>query len=162
MKTDTKTIKAAKKMALKDKTLAIALKEWFRLESNSKAFSEWMDKRSAEAAEQIEWGRRKPVTAEDIVRALRVNAEGDSLTLFLASAIAKDGYNTDVNCYVEEGVVYVNLWIGGKAGFQNKERAEHVVKLYRKRGFAADIFLDDEDGGCTACGWVKFSRYMGR
>lgn len=139
----------ARKLALKDKVLRIALEDWFSMKGSCPDpeitnFNEWVEKQCNDIAKNISRAAAF-LTPEQIVVALKVNAVGDELALYLEKGIAKKGFNSDINCYVEEGIVYASIWLkGGRFVSTTKESAK-VAAAFRKAGYAAEVWVDEED-----------------
>lgn len=139
----------ARKLALKDKVLRLALEDWFSKKGSCPDpeiadFNEWLEKQCNDISKNICWADAF-LTPEQIVVALKVNAVGDELALYLADRVSVCGYTADTNCYVEEGIVYVNVWIQGTAPIFVKEEAEKIAAVFRKEGYAAELWVDEED-----------------
>ena len=139
----------ARKLALKDKVLRLALEDWFSKKGSCPDpeitdFNEWVEKQCNYIAKNIGSADAFP-TPKQIVVALKVNAVGDELALYLEKEIAKKGFPSDINCYVEEGIVYASIWLkGGRFVSATKESAK-VAAAFRKAGYAAEVWVDEED-----------------
>ena len=96
-----------------------------------------------------------------IAKALKVNAVGDELALFMANTAQADGFNTDVNSYVEENVVFSSVWVSGKTAAQNKMQAEEIAKMFNKAGYSAEVWVDDvDDTDVTVNAQIDFPIFL--
>ena len=95
-----------------------------------------------------------------IALALRVNAIGDGLALDESKRAEDDGFESDANCYVEEGVVSSNVWLRHVDSGKTRERAEEVRACFSSSGYSAEILADAEDPrGATVMATINFPIY---
>ena len=166
--TNKETVEYARKLALCDEVLNREIRWWHRRQGNlpladrRKPFIEWLDWTIEYLSYQIDRWYDVPTElppAEDIVCALRVNAEGDFLALYLQKK-AKSCCLTDVNCYVEEGVVYSNLWLRSDYADLTYDKAREIAEQFMKVGYSAEVIVEDEDNReATVCAQIDFPLY---
>ena len=143
------TIDAAIAMAQRDPALMGVLRNWHMREGRlcretaDKAFDQWLHGLLDYLSDQL--GAVEPTPA-NLVQALEVNAVGDKLALYLASQMQREhGLFTDTNCYVEEGVIFASVWLCGELAAFVSGYAEEVANCFRQAGYAAEIWIDEED-----------------
>jgi len=162
MNTSKANAQAAKTAALQDAVLEVALRIWFAKkgscpDSEITDFEEWVEKRCDDMAGCIK-DSDSPVC---IVKALRVNALGDELAMHTAMVAQSGGFNTDINCYVEDNIVYSSVWVSGKTAEQNKAQAEAIAKIFRNAGYSAEVWVDEEnDTDVTVNAQLDFPLYL--
>lgn len=166
--TNKETVEYARKLALCDEVLNRNIRWWHRrqgsmpLADRGKPFIEWLDLMIEHLSYQIDRWYDIPKEippAEDLVCALRVNAEGDFLALYQEKK-AKSCCMTDVNCYVEEGVVYSNIWLRSDYADLTYDKAREIAEQFRKVGYSAEVIVEDEDNReATVCAQIDFPLY---
>lgn len=166
--TNKETVEYARKLALCDEVLNRNIRWWHRrqggmpLAGRGKPFIEWLDWTLEYLSYQIDMWYNVPKEippAEDIVCALRVNAEGDFLALYQEKK-AKNCCLTDVNCYVEEGVVYSNIWLRSDYADLTYDKAREIAEQFRNVGYSAEVLVEDEDNReATVCAQIDFPLY---
>ena len=166
--TNKETVEYARKLALCDEVLNRNIRWWHRrqgsmpLGDRGKPFIEWLDWTIEYLSDQIDRWYDVPKElppAEDIVCALRVNAEGDFLALYQEKK-AKSCCMTDVNCYVEEGVVYSNIWLRSDYADLTYDKAREIAEQFRKVGYSAEVIVEEEDNReATVCAQIDFPLY---
>lgn len=162
MNTSIANAQAAKTAALQDGVLEVALRIWFAKKGSCPDpeitdFEEWVEKRCDDMAGCIE-DSNSPMC---IAKALRVNALGDELAMYTAMVAQSEGFNTDINCYVEDNIVYANVWVSGKTAEQNKAQAEAIAKIFRNAGYSAEVWVDEvDDTDVTVNAQIDFPLYM--
>ena len=162
MNTSIANAHAAKTAALEDKVLEVALRRWFSNKGSCPNneitdFDKWVEKLCDDMAGNIENGD----SHMSIAKALKVNAVGDELALYTAHIAQADGFNTDVNCYVEENVVFSNVWVSGKTAAQNKMQAEEIAKIFTKAGYSAEVWVDEvDDTDVTVNAQIDFPIFL--
>ena len=166
--TNKETVEYARKLALCDEVLNRNIRWWHRrqggmpLAGRGKPFIEWLDWTLEYLSDQIDRWYNVPKElppAEDIVCALRVNAEGDFLALYQEKK-AKSCCLTDVNCYVEEGVVYSNIWLRSDYADLTYDKAREIAEQFRKVGYSAEVLVENEDNReATVCAQIDFPLY---
>ena len=105
------------------------------------------------------------VKAEDMASALRINATGDVIAVVESIDAKAHGFNSDVNCYVEEGVVFSSVWLRGFDAKSTIDRAEEVEKRFKNAGYATDIYVDENDKtsrSVTVNAQIDFKLYKER
>lgn len=75
---------------------------------------------------------------------LWVNAVHVDLAHSLAESASASGFESDTNCYVEDGMVYASVWIRGDA-HSVLEQAKKIEGSFSVNGYATDVFADPED-----------------
>ena len=166
--TNKETVEYARKIALCDEVLNRNIRWWHRrqgsmpLADRGKPFIEWLDCMIENLSYQIDRWYDIPKElppAEDLVCALRVNAEGDFLALYQEKK-AKSCCMTDVNCYVEEGVVCSNIWLRSDYADLTYDKAREIAEQFRKVGYSAEVIVEDEDNReATVCAQIDFPLY---
>ena len=166
--TNKETVEYVRKLALCDEVLNRNIRWWHRrqgsmpLADRGKPFIEWLDWTIEYLSDQIDRWYDVPKElppAEDIVCALRVNAEGDFLALYQEKK-AKSCCMTDVNCYVEEGVVYSNIWLRSDYSDLTYDKAREIAEQFRKVGYSAEVIVEEEDNReATVCAQIDFPLY---
>lgn len=166
--TNKETVEYARKLALCDEVLNRNIRWWHRrqgsmpLADRGKPFIEWLDWMIEHLSYQIDRWYDIPKElppAEDLVCALRVNAEGDFLALYQEKK-AKSCCMTDVNCYVEEGVVYSNIWLRSDYADLTYDKAREIAEQFRNVGYSAEVIVEDEDNReATVCAQIDFPLY---
>lgn len=157
------SIMKAREIARADEKLAKALKQWFhhkgQLSPNERylSFSEWVYGMCEYMAGCI----GEDETVEHLVEALRVNAIGVPLAGNLSLVANVDGFVTDTNCYVEDNIVYAGVWISNKTAEENKKRADEMAEVFRKNGYAVDVWVDEvDDTEVTVNAQIDFPVYL--
>lgn len=166
--TNRDTVERAREMALRDEELNRNIRWWHRRKGallpseRRKPFMEWLDGIIEHLSDQIDRWYDAPnelPPAEDIVCALRVNAEGDFLALYQEES-AQSCCQTDVNCYVEEGVVYSDIWLRSDYRELTYDKAVEIADRLRGIGYAAEVCVDEEDAHeATVCAQIDFPIY---
>ena len=166
--TNKETVEYARKLALCDEVLNRNIRWWHRrqgsmpLADRGKPFIEWIDLMIENLSYKIDRWYDIPKElppAEDLVCALRVNAEGDFLALYQEKK-AKSCCMTDVNCYVEEGVVYSNIWLRSDYADLTYDKAREIAEQFRKVGYSAEVIVEEEDNReATVCAQIDFPLY---
>lgn len=166
--TNKETVEYARKLALCDEVLNRNIRWWHRrqgsmpLADRGKPLIEWLDWMIEHLSYQIDRWYDIPKEippAEDLVCALRVNAEGDFLALYQEKK-AKSCCMTDVNCYVEEGVVYSNIWLRSDYADLTYDKAREIAEQFRKVGYSAEVIVEDEDNReATVSAQIDFPLY---
>lgn len=158
------TIRLATKLALSDVALSGALHDWHahkgRLAAadQRKSFEQWL-------LEQIQYTdlgvQDIDPCPEVLVKALEICAIGDKLALYLAADAQREhGVDTDTNCYVEEGVVFSNVWLRADNAAWAKIYAEEIADKFNKAGYSAEVWVDEEDDReCTVNAQIDFALY---
>ena len=154
------TIKSAARLAIEDAKLARALRDLHKKDciftGTSCPFMKWLEGLVDKLSVSIE----NP-TAHLIVEAMRVNAIGDSFALLLARCSRRAGLKADVSCYVEEGVIHSAVWQKGSNAEEVKQAAEDMAAIFRKAGYATDVYVDEEDEReVTVNAQIDFSFYL--
>lgn len=147
------SIDHVRKLALIDEVLNRALREWHSkqgslpLDWQGKPFIEWVDCLIGHVAKQIAtWcDATRPLPDDnDILCALRVNAIGDVFALY-EEKTARKSFQTDINCYVEEGIVYSSIWLKGVDSNAVSEEADRIAGRMNSAGYSAETWIDEED-----------------
>ena len=143
--TSKKMVQDARAKALKSAPLRKGLKYWFNHTyfPNSVDFKEWVEKLADELVGAIH--EDKHVTVENLVTALKVQAMGDANAIRFSNRAAKEGWQTDINSYLEEGVVYAAVWLHGNDPKATEKKADAIAAKFRKLGYSASVWVDEED-----------------
>jgi len=146
--TSKKMVQDARAKALKIAPLRKALKDWFDHKGycpnpEITDFKEWVEKLADDLARDIH--EDKNVTVENLVTALKVQAMGDVNAIRFSNRAAKEGWQTDINCYIEEGIVYASVWLHGNDPKATEKKADAIAEKFRKLGYAASVWVDEED-----------------
>lgn len=75
---------------------------------------------------------------------LWVNAVHVDLAHSLAESASASGFESDTNCYVEDGMVYASVWIRGDS-HSVLEQAMKIKGAFSESGYVTDVFVDPED-----------------
>ena len=165
MNTDKKTLEAARQKAMMDAQLRKALEEWFARKGacpnpEITDFGKWVENLADNLAGEIRDVRQ--VTVDNLVTAIKVQAVGDETAIRLAHDAADDGWETDTNCYVEEGFVYASVWLGGKDDAKATEKkANEIGAEFRKIGYSVTVWTDEEtDKEVTVHARIAFPLFV--
>lgn len=165
-----KTLDRARTLAIDDESLHRALRAWHRKDTRRMSpsryvpFDEWLDNMIEYMSGQIAGLYDGKPPAEDIVCALRVNAEGDFLATYQADD-AKRACQTDATCYVEDGIVYANVWLRSDDEEVVSYKAKEIARRFKNAGYLAEACVDEEDAReATVHAETDFPayRYMAR
>ena len=146
--TSKKMVRDARAKALKSAPLRKELKDWFDRKGSCPNpeitdFKEWVENLADSLAGAIH--EDKHVTVENLVTALKVEAIGDVNAIRFSNRAAKEGWQTDINCYLEEGVVHADVWLHGNDPKATEKKADAIAAEFRKLGYAAEVWVDEED-----------------
>lgn len=146
--TSKKMVRDARAKALKSAPLRKELKDWFDRKGSCPNpeitdFKEWVENLADSLAGAIH--EDKNVTVENLVTALKVEAIGDVNAIRFSNRAAKEGWQTDINCYIEEGVVHADVWLHGNDPKATEKKADAIAAEFRKLGYAAEVWIDEED-----------------
>ena len=164
MNTNLNTVQAAAKRAMRSATLNKALREWFNRKGacpdpEIKEFRAWVERRADELAADIR--DDSLVNAENLFIALQVQAMGDFNALRFARLAARDSFNTDTNCYVEEGMVHANVWLEHPNAKCAEKRAEAIAEEFRKLGYSPEVWVDElDETNVTVYACLDFPLYL--
>ena len=158
------TIEAAEKMVARNTALQAALRDWHRHKGQlnaadrDKPFDKWLRDLLFYLSDQVKEVDPAP---DKLVAALKINAIGEDLALLWAYEMSQNGLQTDINCYVEEGVVFSNLWLCDSEKVAVKMYAEEVAGKFREAGYSAEVWVDEEDEReVTVNAQIDFSAYL--
>jgi len=161
------TILQAKKIALNEDVFNKELHEWHTLKGQvklalqQKNFDDWLYAMLCESSTYIDGVYSGEQTAEQIAVALRVDTIGDPLAIKLSESAKKSGFETDLNCYVEDGQVEANVWISGKDPQKTKEQADEICAKFVSEGYSAEVWIDEEDEhDVTVNAVIDFKSYL--
>ena len=155
---------AARATAMRSKPLRKALNDWYEKKGccpfpEETSFLRWVERLADYVAGQFH--DEGLVTVPNIVEGLRVQAIGDRLAIRLAKSAARAGYETDINCYIEDGVVFANVWIASDSFEKSEKRADKIAAEFRKAGYSAELWVDEEDDrACTVNAQIDFKLYV--
>lgn len=160
------TLERARRLAIDDESLHRALRAWHMTDakrmapSRFTAFGEWLDNMIEYMSGQIaKWYDGVNPPAEDVVCALRVNAEGDFLAEYLEEKTTRFCI-TDANCYVEDGIVYSNVWMRSEYREMTYDKANEVSRQFRSVGYLEEVRVEEEDAReATVCAQIDFPEY---
>lgn len=162
--TSKKMVQDARAKAMKSGMLRKELKGWFDRKGSCPNpeitdFKEWVENLADSLAGAIH--EDKLVTVENLVTALKVEAMGDVNAIRFSNRAAKEGWQTDINCYIEEGVVFANVYLSGEDADATRKRAEQMAEDFRKSGYSAEVWVDEEDDrACTVNAQIDFNLYV--
>ena len=141
----------ARRMAYDDLILLKSLKDWYRhkgrilRECQDYDFDEWLIWILGEMIREVKAEPPISLTEEMLVEALRVESIGDFVAV-KASEVAKTyGFESDINCYVEEGVVHSSIWLKGDDAKRTEEHANRLAERFNHIGYSAETYIDEED-----------------
>ena len=158
------TMKEAKAKVMKSKPLRESLKDWFDHKgkcpfNDTPLFSKWVDKMLEMMRGEI--GNDSLVTADNLAAALRVQSMGDPIALKCARQLEKKNVQTDIDCYVEDGMVYASVWIKHMVISYVNELAEECVAKFRNAGYLASFYIDEEDSSeVTVCAVMDVAKFF--
>ena len=166
MNASIKTVHEAMSMAMGDPALKDALHQWYKRrgrippDGQGVSFRRWLE----DIADHLAGCIHSPVepTPGELVEALKINAVGDRLAIRLSNEFARDrGVDTDINCYVEEGVVDSGVWIRGEDPEEVRMIAQDIRDRFVKEGYAAEVWTDeDDDLEATVNAQIDFTEYI--
>lgn len=146
-----------------DPALMVSLHEWYtryRLciqGRDALSFDRWIRERLDDMARNLNYPY---VSAEDMSEALRINSAGDAIAVTESISAREDGFKSDVNCYVEEGVVFSGVWLRGVHIMDTMDRAEDIASRFRLVGYSAELYVDERDAHeVTVNAQIDFDRY---
>lgn len=147
MNASMETICRAAAIVRRSRKMMKELREWYNHRGTCPdphigTFNDWLKVRLDDMAGAIH--NPNFVSPAYIAKALAVNAVGDPLALKLADKASKGEFRTDVNCYVEEGVVFSNVLITGEPKATEK-KADEIAQKFRDKGYSAEVWIDEED-----------------
>lgn len=158
------TMKEAKAKVMKSKPLRESLKDWFNHKgkcpfNDTPLFSKWVDKMLEMMKGEI--GNDRLVTADNLAAALRVQSMGDPIALKCARRLEKKNVQTDIDCYVEEGMVYASVWIKHIVVDYVTATADEILQKFRNAGYLASINMDEEDSSeVTVCAVMDVAKFF--
>ena len=141
-----------------------SLEEWFNRKGDCPDpeitdFNEWVERLADRLAGWIK--DDKLVTVENLVSALRVQADADPWAKFFAVRARMDGWKTDTCCNVEDGMVYASVWLSRTEKDKTDKRADEIAGEFRKLGYTADIWVDEEeDTDYTVNAVIDFAGFL--
>ena len=161
---DTRTIVWTAGLVRRTRKLKAALKAWHKVDRakgfGNPNFEDWLRIR----IEDMEKGIHDDnlLSPANLVKALEVCAIGDPLALKFATAAAKKGgFQTDTNCYLEEGMVNASVWVKHIVLDAVKTKAEEIAEKFREKGYAVDVCVNEEDASeITVNGTIDFDKYL--
>lgn len=156
-------------LALSDRGLRSALRQWHERQGSlptdwqGKSFHDWLDSLICHVATQI-WTTCDAThtfpNENEVLCALRIQAIGDQFALDEAKAAIKS-FETDVNCYVEEGVVFSSIWLKGADEKEVEAEAERIAHKMNAAGYSAEVWVDEEDAReATVNAQMDFPLYL--
>ena len=163
MNVSNEAISRAMVLVISDPALMASLHEWYMRYRHciqvrdGLSFGRWIRERLDDMARNLNYPY---VIPEDMFEALRVNSAGDAMAVAESIAAKEHGFNSDVNCYVEEGVVFSSLWLRGFDVKATIDRAEDAEKRFRSVGYGAELYVDEQDAHeVTVNAQIDFYRY---
>lgn len=167
MNTSLYNINKAKEIIKGDKELMKSLKDWYslkgRLPTNERHlnWTQWLGVRLNDIAGQIGIDKTpNEIIPRDMVDALSINAMGVPLADSLSNLACAQGFKTDIDCYVEGGIVFASIWLGGENAETTDRTAEWLKDEFIKKGWAASVWIDEEDDReATVNAQIDFSIY---
>ena len=156
-------VKAAKAKVMRIKPLRRSLKDWFDHKGRCPFpaihdFGVWVELMLDFMGDMIHNDGLE--TADNYVAALRVQSMGDPLALKCARQLEKKGVQTDIDCYVEEGMVYASVWLKHRVIDHVNKLAEEVAGKFREKGYSVDVWTDEEDSSeVTVNAVIDFDKF---
>lgn len=144
------TIDKALNRIFSSKLLTESLVDWWRhngklpTEETNLGFIDWICKKINDADDCLSAHVGEAPVGE-IVEALRINAVGDPIALETIDDSKEEGFKSDVDCYVEDGVVYSSVWLAGLSADEAYDRAKTIAETFKSYGYSTDIYVDEED-----------------
>lgn len=158
------TMKEAKAKVMRSKPLRESLKDWFNHKGNCPFydipdFGDWVERMLDFMEGMIHDDGL--VTGDNLVAALRVQSMGDPIALKCVRQLEKKNVQTDINCYVEEGMVYASVWVKHMVIDYVNELAEEVAGKFREKGYSVDVWTDEEDSSeVTVNAVIDFEKFV--
>ena len=81
----------------------------------------------------------------DVSAALKFVAMGDDAAKAAAASAKRNGFESGINCYVENGKVNSNVWLKGKTAESVRKEGDRIAATFRKAGYFAEVWVDDRD-----------------
>lgn len=106
-------------------------------------------------------------TTERLVEAMRLGAVGDPLAERESAKARAEGFESDACGYVEDGFVYLNVWMGGNNPKRECSLAKKTAEEFRKAGYSTEVWADNveesDDGVYNITVFAKkdFAEYCG-
>ena len=163
---DAKTLIDAKRIALSDGALGDSLRSWYSHKGEVHPacreydFSDWLIWMIGEMSDKVGIDYPEYPDEKQLVLALRICSIGDPIALAAADAARKNGFESDINCYVEDGVVYSSVWVKGDGRCAVEEYAYELAYRIGSLGYSHDVHVDDEDDReATLNASIDFNKY---
>lgn len=148
---DSRTLIEAKRLAVSDEPLLVSLKEWHAHKGNVAPgtedynFDDWLVVMLGEMSDRVGVDYPEFPTSEQLVHALRVNSIGDFVAVRASEIAKRDHLESDINCYVEDGIVYSSIWLKSGEASRTKAYADKLAEKLRRLGYSAEGCIDEED-----------------
>lgn len=148
---DVKTLIEAKRLAMADTALQGSLREWhmhkgaFSSVASDYCFDDWIYWMLGEMSDGVGVDYPEFPTPDALAAALRIQAMGDVVSVKAADIAEQAGFVTDVNCHVEDGIVYSSIWLKGKDAEGVKKYADDLSDKFKRLGYSAEVSVDEED-----------------
>ena len=136
-----------------------ALKEWHgRVSEQNEGvgkFTDWLETQLNYMA-----GCIHEVTPDNIKTALTVNAMGVPLAVERCDMAKKKGFESDINCYVEDDIVYANVWLKGDNPVDVEKEAAWIAETFNRVGYSAEVWKsEDSENEYTVNAQIDFNLY---
>ena len=133
-----------------DGDMMAAMAEWRERECSLYL---WLKRKIIEVAE-----RSAIRGAEDIKRVLKIHDIGDKTSRDAsAKAIALGAEKSEVNCYVDNGIVHSSVWFRMPKGGIPYKVSGAVIAMYRDAGFEAATWYADVPEACVVMAEIPYS-----
>ena len=165
MNASQKTINAVKARAMMSTPLRKELKDWFAHKGTCPYpeitdFNKWVEKEIDFLALML--ADDKIVNEDNLLVALWVEVVGDKNAMVFSKQADKEGWKTDICCYVEDGKVFSSICLFGKEDSKATEKkADAIAEKFRKLGYSASVWVDEEDEhDVTVNACLEFPLYV--
>ena len=112
-----------------------------------------------ESLDRMAKGFAEPYAA-GLALAMRIAICGDALAVLESIDAKAHGFNSDVNCYVQEDVIHSEVFVKHFDAKTALERAERIAENFRKTGYCTDLHVGEEDPRCvTVNAQIDFKIY---
>jgi hypothetical protein len=141
----------AKRIALSDPELRKSLREWFNKKGRSPlctmeyGFGDWVVWLLCTMSDRLGIDYPEFPTSDQMVDAVRVNAIGDFVAVKAGWLAKRAGFESDIDCYVEDGIVYSCIWLKGSNAKKTEKYADGLAERLNRIGYSAETSIDEED-----------------
>ena len=148
---DVKTLIEAKRLVMADSALQSSLREWhmhkgtFSSVASDYCFDDWVYWMLGEMSDRVGVNYPEFPTPDALAAALRIHAAGDFVVVKAAEIAEQAGFMIDVDCHVNDGIVFSSIWMKGRDAESTKKHADDLADKLERLGYSAEVLVDDED-----------------